>query len=338
MNTYRCVFGQALARRAISAAVCLAIASSPLASFAQEVSQPAAGSPEAVASARSHFARGVKLYEEDDFRAALIEFTRAYELAPNWAVLYNVGQSYYQLRDYANALRTLEQYVNEGGAKIAADRRAQVDREIEEVRGRVAHVTLTVNVPDADITLDDTPLGKSPLREAVLVGAGRHKLSAIKPGFVLTSKVIDIAGTDNVTVTLDLQAEPTRAQAGPVGPPPNYVPAAVVAGVGVAGLAVGTIFGVATISNKNSLNTECNAQKACPASAQGDIDAFSRNGIISTIGFGVGVAGLGVGTYLFVRERNKGSESAMTPSAERNRGPTVSPWIGLGSAGLTGSF
>ncbi|HEY6459174.1 MAG TPA: hypothetical protein VIY73_03455, partial [Polyangiaceae bacterium] len=46
--------------------------------------------------AREHFGRGVRMYQEDDFRGALIEFSRAYELAPNWAVLYNVGQSHYQ--------------------------------------------------------------------------------------------------------------------------------------------------------------------------------------------------------------------------------------------------
>jgi len=60
-----------------------------------------------VREAGKHFQRGVTLYNETDYRAALVEFRRAYDLAPNAAVLYNIGETEYQLRDYASALITL---------------------------------------------------------------------------------------------------------------------------------------------------------------------------------------------------------------------------------------
>jgi uncharacterized membrane protein len=47
----------------------------------------------ATRDAGKHFQRGVSLYGEADYRAALIEFKRAYALAPNAAVLYHVGQT-----------------------------------------------------------------------------------------------------------------------------------------------------------------------------------------------------------------------------------------------------
>jgi hypothetical protein len=322
--------------RVLAATLSVALATAPLSAMGQAPpstpSTPSA-SAENVASARAHFTRGVKLYEEDDFRGALIEFSRAYELAPNWAVLYNVGQSYYQLRDYANALKTLERYVKEGADRIAPERLAEVNREIEEVRGRIAHVTLKTNVPDADLALDDAPIGKSPLAEPVVIGIGRHKLTASKAGFVTTTKVVDVAGAENFAIELPLSAEPQRSAE--AAPHPNYTAAAIVGGVGLAGITVGTVAGLAAMSNKSSLDSKCNAQKVCPASAQSDIDAFSTNGLVSTIGFGVGGAGLALGLFLFIRERSKSSGDEVTqPAATAG----VRPWLGIGSAGLDGRF
>jgi hypothetical protein len=293
-----------------------------------------APSRDAVAQAGEHFSRGVKLYEEDDFRAALIEFNRAYELAPNWAVLYNVGQSAYQLRDYATALRTLEKYVGEGGDNLSPDRRAQVTREIAELRGRVAHVTIVSNVEGADVALDDTPLGKASSSDARLVGAGRHKVTVSHAGFATASQVVDIAGGDMLTIRLDLAPLAAPASATPVEHgAPSYAGAIVGGIAGVAGIAVGTVFGVLTMNTKSSLDSQCNGAKICPASAQNDIDAYTRDGALSGIGFGVGVVGLVLAGYSFFHEHAK--ESGAAPATA---GLRVTPWLAPTSGGLTGSF
>ncbi len=298
---------------------------------------PVGSSSDPVASARMHFARGVKLYEEDDFRAALIEYNRAHELAPNWAVLYNVGQAHYQLRDYANALRTLERYVREGGARIDAERRAQVDREIDELRGRVARVRVLVNVDGAAVALDDSPLERPEVGEAVLVGAGRHRFTASKAGYVSAVRVVDIAGGDDLGVVLDLAAETTT----PVrsSDARSYVATGFALAIGVVGVGVGSAFGVAAMENKSSLNRDCNARKECPSSEQGVIDGFARNGAISTAGFGVGAAGLAFGAYLFFHERSK--QEKPSPSLAEQHVPQrvfMTPWVGLGAGGVFGTF
>jgi hypothetical protein len=320
-------------RRCIAAVVSTALVWAPAGALAQatQPGRPAASSPQRdVAQAGEHFARGVKMYQEDDFRGALIEFNRANELAPNWAVLYNIGQTQYQLRDYAAALLTLERYVKEGDARIPADRRAQVDREIGELRGRVAHVTLASNVDAVEVSLDDAPLGKTNAREPVLVGAGRHRFTASKPGFLPASKTVDIAGGDAVTVRLELVPEAPPAPP-PVRESPSYAGAAIAAGIGVAGIAVGTVFGVLTLNGKSTLDVECGQSKVCPSSAQADVDAYARNGTISGVGFGVGAVGVLLGGYLFFHERAKETSAA----AQQAR---VTPWIGPTGAGLSGAF
>jgi len=45
--------------------------------------------------AASRFKKGLELFKDGDYQAALIELRRANELAPNYNVLYNIGQVYF---------------------------------------------------------------------------------------------------------------------------------------------------------------------------------------------------------------------------------------------------
>src|ERR1700748_2626156 len=49
--------------------------------------------------ARIHFKNGVDFYREHNFRAALIEFKRAYKAAPHFKLLYNLGQASLELQE-----------------------------------------------------------------------------------------------------------------------------------------------------------------------------------------------------------------------------------------------
>ncbi len=334
--------GRGRPRRAFVLLLLSAFATASLASPGYADDAKPKPSAAAVAQARVHFERAVKLYGEDDFRAALIEFNRAYELAPNWSVLYNVGQSYYQLRDYPNALRTLEKYVAQGGASIPADRRAQVDHEIDELRGRVAHVTLASNAVGAEVSVDDVPIGQTPITLPQLVGAGRHTFRATKAGSPPATQIVDIAGGDNLTVTLTF-ADAARVVplapvvAAPPPPRPSYVPAIAALAVGGAGIVAGAVFGGLAVGNKSSLDGECQG-KACPASAQGDIDAYARNGAVSTVAFVVGGAGLVAATVLFFVERgHEPPPPATGTSGAAGRG-SATPWISATAGGVQGTF
>ena len=324
MKTHR--FARALAMTS-------ALSLIPAAAHAQPTEKPAAtGSPAATAQAREHFQRGVKLYEEDDFRTALIEFKRAYELAPNSTILFNIGNSYYQLREYAEALKNLEQYVREVGAAIPKESRAQADREIEELRGRVAHVTFTSNVPGAELTMDDAKVGALPLPQNQIISSGRHRLSLSKPGYRTVTKDVDIAGGDTLSIPFEMKAEELTV----MGSPPVIEKSGGHAGsiaafsIGVVGLAVGTVAGIAALSNKSDLDDAC-VDKVCPRSAQDNVDSFSRNGIVSTIGFAVGGAGLVLGGILYYAESSRKREDRTM----RSRQPFV---LRAGGAGLMTHF
>jgi hypothetical protein len=172
--------------------------------------------PAAQVEGRQHFRRGVDFFKEGDYRAALIEFKRAYELAPNYKVLYNLGQTSLELQDYASALRSFEKYLADGGKEIAATRRTQVEAEIDRLKKRVARVEITTNVPDAEVFIDDVSVGKTPLAP-IAVSAGRRKFSASKGGITAT-RAVDLAGGDTTKVALEI-VEPVAPATAPVAPP-----------------------------------------------------------------------------------------------------------------------
>ena len=61
--------------------------------------------------ARQHFSQATKLYKDGDFDAALVQFERAYEVKPNYKVLYNIGQTYFQLRQYVEARDAMQRFI-----------------------------------------------------------------------------------------------------------------------------------------------------------------------------------------------------------------------------------
>src|SRR5437588_2053229 len=104
---------------------------------------PAAAAGDNSRDAAKHFQRGVDLYNDGDFRGALVEFKKAYSVWPRANVLYDIGQTEYQLLDYASALKTMERYLAETGPNAA--HRGEVESTVEVLRGRVGRVLLTTD-------------------------------------------------------------------------------------------------------------------------------------------------------------------------------------------------
>lgn len=183
--------------------VLLAITSSS----ALVAAEPAASSPSASATteARERFQRGVTLYREGSFDAALAEFKRAYEIAPNYRILYNLAQVQVERHDSVAALNLFGQYLQQGGSEIEADRRAQVERDMQSLRGRVSDLTVESNVSGAQLTIDGIEAGTLPLAGPIQVNSGVRQISVVKPGYQSVSKSMTIAGAQPLRITLTLQ-------------------------------------------------------------------------------------------------------------------------------------
>jgi hypothetical protein len=205
----------------------VALAASPAIVPPRPCAAQAAASGEKEKDAEVHFRRGVELYKEGDAAGALVEFRRAYDLAPNYRILYNIGQTYYQLQRYADAVRALRAYVAASKGHLTAARRASVESDLRMLSAHVADIDVRVNVEGAQIAVDDDPAGVSPLREPYLVSIGRRKVSATK-GDRRVERFVDVATGDHASVVLELppEAAPPPAPAASAPAPPAHEPPA----------------------------------------------------------------------------------------------------------------
>lgn len=132
--------------------------------------------------AAARYAKGVSFYKEGDYASALAEFRAAYDAAPAWEVLFNIGLTERRLFKYGQAVRTLNRYLAEGGAKVPKDRRKDVEKELEQVRALTAAVSVGVEGGPATVFVDGEPVGTSPLTEAQLLSPGEHVFRAERTG------------------------------------------------------------------------------------------------------------------------------------------------------------
>jgi hypothetical protein len=316
-------------------------ATPPPATGAPAASTPPAGggttaaSNDAVERARAYYERGLQLFNEENYDAALFEFERAYELAPSYKILYNMGRIQRQQNNYAAAIRSYERYLREGGANVPSDRKAEVEKELTVLRPRVAEVTVKVNIDDADVYADDIPVctatiestcvGRSPLRAPIIVNSGRHKITATKTGWVTATSVISVVGSDKIEVKLDLVSlDRPIAQTNPW-----KVPTIVGWSVTGAALIAAGITGTLALKAKDDQEAEV---ARFPATRTQIDDARDKTQTFGTatdaLFIGAGVAAV-VSTYFTVRAlRWKGGEEK----------PPASVQVGVGGMGLRGSF
>ena len=320
---------------------------------------PTPSSDEQKAAARMLGTEGVKLALSGDCPQAVDKLTRAEALvhAPTTAV--PLAQCHIQLGRLVAGTeilnRVLRETLPENAPKPWLDARKRAQTLLDAAEPRIAKLRIHVDRPagaagDVQVTVDGDLMPAVLLDNDRPTDPGRHHVIASAQGFA--SAESDVSLADGQSQTLSLRLEPqspaspavapapmqplaTTAQPPPPAPQPasspNRTPGYIVLGVGAAGVAVGAIFGVLALGAKSSLDSACVPTKAsCPSSSQGDIDALHTDSILSTVGWGVGAVGAGLGLYLVLSAQ--GDDSPKTGRIQ------VRPWIGARSAGVVGTF
>lgn len=215
---------------------------------------------------------------------------------------------------------------------------------------RVGDVKLVSTRPlRGQLYVDDVAQGDyTPEHAEMTLVAGEHVFEVRQEGRTRargTSQVV--AGkTAEVPLVEQGEAPPARPAVGPGAPaaPPAQVQATpaerapsilpwVVGGVGAAGLVGAGVFFALRQNERADLRDVC-AGSQCLPEEKTAIDRGNRYGAFALASLGVGIAGVGVATYLFLHER--------TASPTAARGPrtaiSVNPLVGGANVGLSGEF
>lgn len=159
--------------------------------------EPPRGISEAEAENRAadHYDRGLNLYEQGDYEAAIEEFMAAYCHKPYYLVLKDIAQSFERMVDYEKAVAYLERYVRETPADRAEERQVQSAR-VQVLRNLPARVRIATVPPGAIVTLSNASgvraRGISNDEEPLLIRTGTYTLTIALDGYEAVSESIDV--------------------------------------------------------------------------------------------------------------------------------------------------
>ena len=321
------------------------------------------------ATARTLAQEGQVALDKNDFNAAEDRFRRADSLYHVPSVTLGLAQAQVGLRRLVAAQETYKSIVREGvpsglSPKASAAMASAVQdakKELAALEPRIPAVVFTVDGPsDPKLRLDGAALSSAVLGVRRPIDPGEHLFQATADGWKPKETKFSVTEgqTQNVRLTLEAGApsapppvQPMPIVPAPIGQTPGgsdrapskgggwMKPLGITATViGSVALAGGIATGVIAIAEHSILETECPFGE-CSQRSQDTLDSFHTFSTISTIGFVVGVVGLGAGITLIAVAPSKNSGSVNGgPAHAKRTAPKVEPYLGLGKAGLMGSF
>ncbi|HWN71814.1 MAG TPA: PEGA domain-containing protein, partial [Haliangium sp.] len=150
---------------------------------------------EAENRAADHYDRGLRLYEQGDYEAAIEEFVSAYCHTPYHRVLKDIAQSFERMVNYEKAVAYLGRYLQETPAEEVEERRVQAAR-MEVLRGLPARVRVATVPPGAKITLrnehglqaSDRADGEKP----IAIPKGSYIMTVEQAGYATISQPLEV--------------------------------------------------------------------------------------------------------------------------------------------------
>lgn len=289
--------------------------------------------------AEIYFERGLDHMEAKRYEAACPAIEESYKLDPRPGTLFTLAECEALRGRLATAIARYDEYLAVHNALPDAQKRKQGDRAKV---ARAQRDALAREVPQVTLVLPpDAPEGTTVERDGVAVPAesisapvpldpGEHVIKARAPGGAEVELRVRVGKGEKKTLTLELKAGPEAApepapapapapppvtRAPEPAPPPDSGPsgrrvaAYVAGGLGLAGLALGGVTGTLAIGQKGTVDEHCDGA-ACDHEGKEAADKLQGFGLVSTIGFAVGAAGVGAAAVLLLTEPDRPADAA----------------------------
>jgi len=314
------------------------------------------------AAARQVGRDGLEAYKQGQYEDALEKLNRAYDVmkAPTlglWTArtMVQLGMLVEASERYIEVTRLQatggDTALQEEAIAVAAEERAQL-------RPRIPQLKLVVEGAPLDqvqVQLDGKDVPTSLLGLPGPVNPGVRKATGTYEDQTVTEEAT-LAEGESRSLILRFKPEPAAAPE-PPAPAPSPTPVAspapqqlatqptadagtspgsaqrtvgwVTLGIGGVGVLVGSVAGAIVLSTKSDLDSseEC-VNQACGPVEHDNVDKLNSMRTVSTVGFITGGVGLAAGLTLLLT----------APTATESAQAHVTPWVGLGSVGVSGRF
>ena len=314
--------------------------------------------------ARQLAQEGYNALKAKDYTSAADRFTRALELVNAPTLRRDLARAQVGLGKLVDAHENYGRIIREGVAAGAPQpwvkALADANAEIASVASRLPHLEITVQGPSTPrVTIDGRPIAAASLGLKRPIDPGQHELRALGNGYYAARKIVTLKEGESISIAFELEQAPPNASptvleeeersekvivtfAEPAWRKPAMISAYAVGG---AGLVLGAVTGILALRQHGKLTTDC-PRDTCGKPQRQDLDRYYTYGQLSTIGFVVAGVGAAGGTVLlFMRPQPVEQDAAPVstarrPGAARSAQTRVqwSPFVGLGSAGVGGTF
>ncbi len=328
-----------------------------------------AASDEERSAARAAASQGADAYDAGKWQDAVDMFSRAEQLVHSPIHLMFIARSELKLFHWVKAYETFNRVKREG---VPTDASAAVRKAVEDATSELAKLEpqmpyIAAKIKNASgevkVTMDGTQVPPAMLGLMRPVDPGQHRFQATSGQLASDVVTVDVQPASKQTVELELKlgtaatpaAAPSAAPAATAPGPETTAPAPAAGadqgsggpngmrigaysafGVGAVGLALGTVFLLQSSSTQKKSDELCGSGPECnPANKDAisskDKDAASQK-TLGAVVLGVGGAAVATGVVLFILSNHK------SQSASRENEPSVTPFIGYRTAGLSGRF
>jgi tetratricopeptide (TPR) repeat protein len=281
-----------------------------------------------VARAETLFQEGRQLMRDGRFAEACRKLEESEQLDPAPGTRLNLADCWERAGRTASAqrefLRVAESAEAAGEKERASIARERANQLVPKLTKLVLLVPRSARVPGLALFQDSTPVPETEWEVPRPIDPGSTVVEARAPGYFsykVELRIASDAATHRVTL-------PRLVATGPRKDAPDAPTSTTrgewlqgsglaFAGLGLAGLAVGAVFGVRAVSlYDESRDQGCNERDQCPAGALATRDSAVRHGNVATASFVIGGALLAGGAGLYVwgaRERAR-ERSRLTAS------------------------
>ena len=313
-------------------------------------------------AARDLAKAGVELLKQGKYAEAQQKLHKAHALFPAPTVALFEGQALEKLGRWVEAA---ERYESAKLFEVPPNAHSALERAVVRAAQELDRLTplipkLTVELSGADAKTPGLQVqvdGKTMLPAMVGVplptDPGEHDIVVLLNGSELAREKVRLAESqaDRVVLRVTLPgtaaspapapapaaadapapgAAPTSASPAPEAEPGTFPQATVgwiSLGVGAAGLATGVVAGLMMLNKDATLEKHCDPE--CPREYADDLDAFETYRTVSTVGYVVGILGVGAGAALLLTAPG---------ASEPEEAGELTPWVGVGRVGLRGVF
>lgn len=169
---------------------------------APQVHRAFASRAERIREAQRRHNAGVALLDAvpPDHNGALAEFLNSYELlegeSQRYKALANIGRCYEGLWQYDRAIAYYRRYLAEGG--LAAVESPEVERRIRQLEETLGTLVISVNVPQAEVWIDNRNPGTAP--GEIRIPGGEYSVEVRAPSYLTGRRRVQFASRERVTM------------------------------------------------------------------------------------------------------------------------------------------